>query len=273
MSEIERERLDAGELLLWQLNLDASPEILNALSDVVSADERERAARFHFEQDRSRFLVGRGALRCILGRYLAEQPADISFVYGLRGKPAIAGIPLHFNMSHSDGMAVIAVTRSHVVGIDLEHVRPMPDLEGIAKSHFSSTEQAAIATLPADDRLSAFFTCWTRKEAYLKATGDGIAAGLSSFDVTVIPGTYPRLLRVDGKPEETERWSFYDLPLAPGFVGVVVVEGKTLGGGPSDPPPLDPKMFSPLSDVLALWSLAPGTGIQLKHMASTSLLL
>jgi 4'-phosphopantetheinyl transferase len=214
-----------GDLHVWQIKLDRSAEELLALRSLLSADERERAARFHFEQHGQHFTAGRGILRCILGRYLGQAPENLTFVYGLRGKPVLAGSPLRFNLAHSGGVAVLAVTRLQELGIDVEHIREVPNWDGVTNSFFSSSEREAIQSVPPTDRLLAFFTCWTRKEAYVKATGDGIGVPLDLFDVSVIPGSQPRLLRVEDNPKETARWQFHALPLPADYIGVVCHEG------------------------------------------------
>jgi 4'-phosphopantetheinyl transferase len=214
-----------GELHIWQWSLDVSEDELPGLTRLLSPDERERAARFRFEKDSRNFTVGRGILRSILGRYLDQKAEDCVFVYGVRGKPFLPGTSLRFNLAHSSGRAVLAVARGRAVGIDIECIRLAPDWAGIMNSFFSSVEREGILALPSADRPRAFFTCWTRKEAYLKATGEGIGTPLDSFDVTVIPGSEPRLLRVDGSPREVTRWQFHELPLEGDFVGVAAIEG------------------------------------------------
>jgi 4'-phosphopantetheinyl transferase len=217
--------LDDGELHVWQARLTASEDELAEFARLLAPDENHRAARFHFERDRRAFVVGRGILRIILGRYLACAPEELAFLYGLHGKPSLRGGGLQFNMAHSDGLAVIAVTREGAVGIDVERVRPMQDCGRIMNSFFTAEEANAVSALPAEHHLRGFFTCWTRKEAYLKATGDGITAQLDHFSVPVVPGSPPRLLHVEGAPHEVTRWSFHELPLGVDCVGVVAFEG------------------------------------------------
>jgi 4'-phosphopantetheinyl transferase len=217
--------LTEGELHVWQAQLDTIEHEQLALGRLLSPDERERAARFLFERDRRRYVAGRGILRSILGRYQRRPPDEISFVYGLRAKPFLPETALQFNMAHSDGLAVIAVGCSGAVGIDVERVRPLQDYDRLMNFCFSASEVDTILALPPADRLLAFFTCWTRKEAYLKARGDGIAAQLDRFSVSTVPGSQARLLHVQGCPHEVTRWSFCDLALGAGFLGVVVLEG------------------------------------------------
>jgi 4'-phosphopantetheinyl transferase len=214
-----------GELHVWQASLDLRADHLAGLARLLSLDERERAARFRYERDRRRFMGGRGILRSILGRYLECAPAELSFSYGWRAKPFLPGTTLQFNLAHSDILAVLAVARSGAVGVDVERVRPVPDCDRIIHSFFSSVEIKAISTLPPAERLRGFFTCWTRKEAYVKARGDGITTQLDRFSVPVVPGSPPRLLHVEGTPEAETHWSFHDVPLGPDYLGVVAFEG------------------------------------------------
>lgn len=218
--------LPDGELHVWQIPLDRNEAYLALLGSHLSTDERERAARYHFEQHGQRYIAGRGIVRLILSRYLSQTPQELAFVYGLRGKPALVGAPLQFNLAHSGGLAVLAVTRTRVVGIDIEQVRPVENWDGITRSFFSATECQSIRALPEQDRLRAFFVCWTQKEAYVKATGDGIGVPLDRFDVRVVPGEPPGLLRVEGNSTEISRWHFHELPLPAEYIGVTAHEGR-----------------------------------------------
>jgi 4'-phosphopantetheinyl transferase len=171
-------RLRSGEVALWRVPLDAQPEsVVAELREVMSADETARAEKFYFERDRRRFVVGRGILRRLLGRYLGCGPADIVFRYGPNGKPAVAlpaDASFHFNLAHSEGLALYAFTRGGDVGVDLERVRDMPDWEFIAATCFTTDEQAALRRAGPDERQREFFAAWTRQEARLKATGVGL---------------------------------------------------------------------------------------------------
>jgi 4'-phosphopantetheinyl transferase len=198
------------------------------LCQVLSADERDRAARFHFDRDRRRFMAGRGLLRLILARYLDRPPGSLRLSYGPRGKPALAESrgtpPLRFNVSHAAGLALYAVGRDRELGVDVERIAP--ELEaGIAERFFSPREVAALARVPPDRRSESFFACWTRKEAYVKAKGDGLALGLDQFDVSLAPGEPAALLHVDGDPGETVRWSLLALDPGTGYAAALAVEG------------------------------------------------
>jgi 4'-phosphopantetheinyl transferase len=216
--------LPEGALHVWRAGIDLAEEEFAPLARSLSPDELQRAARFRFERDRRRFVAGRGILRSLIAAYLGCRACEIAFVYGARGKPALATAALQFNLAHSDGLAVIGITRSARLGVDVERVRPMPDYLRLADNFFSPRERETIAALPAEDRQRAFFACWTRKEAYVKATGDGLSAPLEQFDVPVVPNSPPRLFHADVPADEMTRWSLWDVPLERGYVGVVAFE-------------------------------------------------
>ncbi|MBW4493510.1 MAG: 4'-phosphopantetheinyl transferase superfamily protein [Oscillatoria princeps RMCB-10] len=220
--------LSLDEVHIWRASLDLPAELLAQLRATLSADEQRRADRFYFERDRHRFTAGRGILRNILSRYSGIEPALLEFGYSPRGKPALrsdsAGGNLNFNLSHSGGIALYAVTRHRLLGIDLEMLRPMPDAEKIAERFFSPLESAVLRNLPATDKQEAFFLCWTRKEAYLKAVGEGLT-GLDDVEVSLTPGEPAKVLSISGGVQDASRWSLQHLTPAPDCVGAVAVEG------------------------------------------------
>ncbi len=220
--------LSSDQVHIWQAHLDLPAELLAQLRATLSIDEQRRADRFHFERDRHRFTAGRGILRNILSRYSGIKPALLEFSYSPRGKPALrsdsAGGALNFNLSHSGGLALYAVTRHRQIGIDLEILRPMPDAEKIAARFFSANESAALGHLPPTHKQEAFFLCWTRKEAYLKAVGQGLT-GLDDVEVSLTPGEPAKILSISGDIKEASRWSLQHLTPASGCVGAVAVEG------------------------------------------------
>jgi 4'-phosphopantetheinyl transferase len=185
--------LREGEVAVWQAPLDdATPEWLQFLHELLSADEAERASRFFFERDRRRFIVGRGVLRLILARYIDVAARELSFVYGANGKPALAGesSQVHFNLAHSGEVALYAVTRTGEVGIDVERVREMADWERIAELSFPLRECARVNAAPPGEKMPAFFRAWTRQEALLKALGVGLGGprrDFSQFRVHSLP--------------------------------------------------------------------------------------
>lgn len=228
--------LARGELHLWTSGLDRPPAEVEQLTLALSPDERERAGRFHFERDRRRFTVGRGFLRTLLAHYLGRSAAAVTFRYGPRGKPDLAGVDtgsgLRFNLSHSGGRVLCALTRELDVGADLELIRPLDNLDSLAASVFSAGELAALHALPGPERQTAFYRCWTRKEAFIKALGDGLSWPLDSFDVTLGPGEPARLLRIAGDPGGPARWCLHALE-DEGWVAAVAVAGPitAVGGG------------------------------------------
>ena len=221
--------LACDEMHVWRARLDRGPAVVRAMRDTLTPDERERADRFRFEKDRVRFVVARGALRDILGRYLGSPPGAISFSPGEFGKPELAGAAaesrLRFNVSHSDGLALYAVNREREVGVDLELLRE--DFAGleIAERFFSPREVQALRALPRESRAAAFFNCWTRKEAYIKARGEGLSHPLHGFTVSLAPGEPAELLATDDDPAEAARWSLVELSPAEGFAAALAVKG------------------------------------------------
>ncbi len=217
---------DPDEVHVWQSSLDLDTDTLNQLRQTLSPDEQSRADRFTFPKLRAHFTAGRGMLRVLLGRYLDRDPAALRFRYNLQGKPALAdsaGDVLRFNLAHSHGIAVYAVARQREVGIDVERVRPEVAGDDIAERYFSPRELAALRSLPTEQRLEAFFHCWTRKEAYIKAVGKGLALPLDSFDVSVTPEEAAVLeARHEGA---AGRWTMRALEVPAGYVGALAVEG------------------------------------------------
>ncbi len=216
------------EVHVWRANLDLNPEQIEALLATLSPPEQERANRFHFSHDRRHFIAARGILRNILARYLGMAPEKLHFGYSDRGKPYLettsASGMVQFNVSHSQGTALYAVTLGSDIGIDLEATRPV-DHHNLAKRFFSPTEAATLAMLPPESQPAAFFRAWTSKEAYLKATGEGLAGGLGSVEISINPDSPPQLLNIGGNPYLTERWSLQELKPGPGFTAAVAVEG------------------------------------------------
>jgi 4'-phosphopantetheinyl transferase len=221
--------LTENEVHVWAAALDLAPEKLAWLAAALSPDELARAERFRFPQLRTRFTAARGQLRKLLGQYLQLDPASLEFAYTARGKPGLAGAAagrLHFNLAHSQDLALIAVTRLAPLGVDVEKIRPMPDALAIAERFFSTAERAAFETLPSAAHDVAFFHLWTRKEAWLKATGDGIAESLSKIEVAFLPGEPARVRAIAGDAAAGDAWSLCELNPAGGFVGAVAIPSR-----------------------------------------------
>lgn len=219
-----------GDVHVWLAELEQPEGTLQHLRRFLADDELSRAQRFYFERDRRHFIAARGVLRALLSTYLHMPPAAVQFTYGPRGKPALAAAHaaerLFFNLSHSHELALYAVTHEREIGVDIEWMRPLDDAESIATHFFSAREQAALRSLPAHLKHQGFFNCWTRKEAYIKATGEGLSQPLDAFDVSLVPGESARLLSVLGKPGEVERWSLQALQPPAGYAAALAVEGS-----------------------------------------------
>ena len=212
------------EVHLWRIDLTLADAVdFDALND----EELQRAARFHFEQDRIRFKVARGALRTILGRYANLLPDALEFCQNEYGKPFLTNpraAGLHFNLSHSKDIALLAVTREREVGIDIEFMRPDFATKEVADHFFSSAEVATLAGVERRLKTRAFFNCWTRKEAYIKARGEGLSLALDSFDVSLKPGQPAALLNTRLDSADVSRWSLHELFPVAGYAAAVAVE-------------------------------------------------
>ena len=221
--------LENNEVHVWRAAADPTGLPLEDLRQTLNASEQARAERFAFRTDRDRFITRRGRLRAILGRYLAVDARRLEFTYGADGKPALAppfaGTHLRFNVSNSAGLILYAVTQGREIGVDLEAIQPAIAQERIPERFFSSREVAALRALPVDAQAGAFFACWTRKEAYVKATGEGLTLRLDSFDVSLVPGHPAALLCTRGKVQEASRWRLRALAPGWGYAAALAVEG------------------------------------------------
>jgi len=223
--------LGAEDVHVWRASLDVTPTIVDSLRQFLSADELVRAGRFHFESDRKHFIVARGYLRAILSRYLKRPAEEIKFVYGEQGKPQLTGScrgsqSFYFNLAHSDGLAIYGMTRVGEIGIDIERIRPEFTGDDIATRFFSPGEVSCLNAMPKDVRPEAFFNCWTRKEAFIKAIGMGLSLPLDQFEVTLAPGEPAQLVRTTWDDNEASRWSIKSIDVAVGYVAAVAVAAQ-----------------------------------------------
>ena len=220
------------EVQVWRLALPENTPCPPELWSALSIAEQERAGRFRFEKDRAAFAATRGALRHLLAGQLGGSPGQLTFELTPRGKPVLAGPEaarkLCFNVSHTRGLALLALTREREVGVDVEGRRAMADAEEIVVRFFSQRESAEFCALPAEQKPEAFFNCWTRREAYLKATGEGIAQALDQLEVTFAPGQPARLLTVRGNADEAARWHLQALAPGEGYTAALAVKGMGL---------------------------------------------
>lgn len=226
----ENLQLREDEIHVWKVDLNAPVTRIKAFREILSADEIKRADRFYFKKDRDAFTVARGALRHVLSRYLNFKPEAIEFEYNSYGKPFLkSGFSrgnLQFNLSHSHKLALIAVTCDHEVGIDVEYIRDdLSDLK-IAERFFSKAEVAELKRVhPAKQRI-AFFNCWTRKEAFIKAKGKGLSIPLDQFDVSLKPGEPAALVKTRYESEDAANWSIIDVSPESGYRGAIAIPAK-----------------------------------------------
>jgi len=223
--------LQTGELHIWCADLDQNKSRVHNLEHLLSIDERIRAKRFHFDQHRKRYISGLGILRTILGRYLGIETNLVRFRSGKNGKPSLSETnnkgDIRFNMSHSEEIAVFAFTRDREIGVDIERIHDIPDKDLIVERFFSVREKNVFYTLPESKKKEAFFNCWTRKEAFLKAIGEGLYRPLDKFTVSLAPDEPARLLNIEEDPKEASRWTIQDLIVADGFASAFAVEGRS----------------------------------------------
>jgi len=214
--------LSESSIHIWSFPTRAPPPVVASFEQVLVPEERDRAFRFRFHHLCASFVIARGALRYLLGRYLDCDPAKVSLVYGLKGKPAVESrSSLQFNMTHSGDLAVIALTVGREIGVDLEQIRPLADMQQIANHFFCPEEASEVMSAPQTERERAFFLCWTRKEAYIKATGDGLSAPLGSFRVTVNSDIPPRFVHIQHNENEAGAWMLHDLQVAVGYAAAL----------------------------------------------------
>jgi 4'-phosphopantetheinyl transferase len=224
--------LAPGQIHVWRLahNPQCLPPI--AWESNLSPDEHARANRFAFHRDRNAYITTRAVLRELLGQYLSTPPKEIAFRYAERGKPGLAQSaptptagepPVHFNVSHTRSLALLAFSSDRRLGIDVEFIRPMENWEDIARRFFSQSELAELRALPPEQRDEGFYTCWTRKESYIKARGEGLHLPLDGFDVTLTPGAPERLTA-----EDASNWTLVSLYPRQGYAAALTAEGQNL---------------------------------------------
>ena len=218
-----------GHIHLWQVAL--ADMTLDDVPALLTDGERKRADRFAFPHLTRRWLGGRMALRQVLGRYLQTHPQRIAFGSGVRGKPFVieaGGAPsaLEFNMSDAGDYVMIALATRQALGVDIEAIRAIEEADDIVERNFSTLERDSYRRLPPHRKRTAFFTAWTRKEAYTKAVGLGLYLPLDSFSVVLDPEEPARLIEVDGSPAKAEEWTLRDIAAPPGHLGALVVKGQ-----------------------------------------------
>jgi 4'-phosphopantetheinyl transferase len=228
-ASMDPETAKTRDLEVWLISCGSSPGN-DCSGELLSPDERERADCFRRDLDRKRFRVVHTAMRMILAEYLNVGPREVLFSSAKGMKPEFdsrfSGAGIQFNLSHSSELALLAVARGARVGVDIEWMKPEFPIDEIAARFFSAAEISVLKTLPADERVEAFFSCWTRKEAYIKARGEGLSLALDSFDVAFGSKRAVALVQVRDNPGEVSRWSMYDLNVPKGYKAALVAEGK-----------------------------------------------
>jgi 4'-phosphopantetheinyl transferase len=209
---------------VWIRPLQVPPPVEEAGYELLSPEERQRAARFRIGSPRSNFILTRSTLRSLAGYYLGTSPQDLSFRYSEYGKPVLDGpSDLRFNVSHTDGLALIAFVRTREIGVDVEKIKAATDAKTLAERFFSIRERGALENLSGEELHAAFFRCWTRKEAYVKARGEGLSLPLDQFDVSVAEDELKALLATRPDSSEAGKWMLRDLPTSPGYAAALAV--------------------------------------------------
>ena len=217
--------LPSDQVDIWRIYLDLSTEPAKSIESKLSADEIHRAARFVYPQDRRRFILAHGHMRGLLARYLDCQPDQLNFSTNQYGKPELLDHTLEFNLSHSGDFALLAASRAHRVGIDVERVRQDMQFEDLAKRFFSEREYSELMDLPPDQRITGFFRYWTLKEAYIKAHGLGLSLSLDSFDIALTSNKGPVLRATRPNSKEASRWTLSSFEVDAEYTGAVAVQG------------------------------------------------
>lgn len=227
MQIIRPQELSERAVHIWAIRTKVLNSIVAEFEQFLIPDEVTRAARFGLDLPRHTYIVTRGFLRLLLSKYLAADPRRIPFSYTSRGKPVLGlDTRINFNVTHSSGMAAIALALDCRLGIDLEEIRPLPGLEDIAKRFFCPEEAAEILSCSAKERERSFFRCWTRKEAYIKAVGEGLHIPLDSFRVTVKPDEFARFVHLGRDASVAEAWTLHDINLASDCAAAVTYDDR-----------------------------------------------
>ncbi len=227
------------EVHVWCGNLDLSESLMDQFKNSLSEDELNRANRFYFLKDKHRFVAARGILRKILSFYLGVEPNALLFQYSQHGKPSLhpnsndlifpfKSSEVKFNVSHSNLIALFGITKYRQIGIDVEYAKDFADADKIAERFFSFQENLVFQRLPQEQKITAFYHCWTRKEAFIKAIGEGLSYPLGQFEVSFLPSEKPRIKHINNDQNQGKRWSLKALIPFPGYIGAIAVEGKDL---------------------------------------------
>jgi 4'-phosphopantetheinyl transferase len=218
--------LPSDEVHIWSTSIETALTDLEGLKHVLSEEEKNRAERFCFDQDRTRHIVAHGVLRIILSYYSGGDPSEQKFTQNEFGKPALAeNCDLRFNISHSGDQVLYGITKDREIGVDIEEIRTVENADQIVERFFSPHERIAFLALPANMKDEAFFTIWTRKEAYIKAQGQGLSLPLDQFTISFLPEEPVRLIETEHNKDEQQRWSMHEVSVHPEYLAAVAVKG------------------------------------------------
>jgi 4'-phosphopantetheinyl transferase len=220
--------ISKNEIHVYKAFSETSENKLNYFLDLLDTDEKNKADRFKFAKHRNNFISFRAYLRIILSEYLNTHPAKITFSYADKGKPFISDSEIKFNISHSDNFAVYAVTSQIEIGIDTEKIKELPDALSIAKNYFSEMEVKQFSEVNENNYKQAFYNCWTRKEAFIKAIGEGLSFPLADFSVSFMPGEAPEMKWIKDKPEESLLWTIINIDLEKEFISSLAIRSNQI---------------------------------------------
>lgn len=222
--------LAVGYVHIWRISLEQPEPVYRTLSDCLASDERDRADRFRFDEGRRRYVAGRGILRSILAGYLGARPQEIRFQYGPQGKPSLEkkyeSAGLHFNLAHTRDVAICACTRQYEIGVDVEHIHPVDEMDRIARRILSERDYLAWNHLPDELRLFAFYKCWTQKEALIKALGYGLSQSMSQWSVSMLPDEPASLVSLSGDREHAGDWSLHSFVPEIGTIAAFALKAR-----------------------------------------------
>ena len=218
--------LGRDDVHVWSARIFDHSSAIGRIGASLAEDEQIRAGRFRFRDDRLRYLITRGLLRMLAGWYLSIPPRRVRFSHGTHGKPELLDGDLRFNVSHSNGIGLLAFARQRDIGVDVEWLNRRIDTDRLAEHAFSGEEYAQYRSLPSSEKRQAFFACWTRKEAFMKGVGKGLALPPGAFAVSMAPGQVARLLRIGGSTGACRDWTMHSLTPCPGYVGAVLARGR-----------------------------------------------
>jgi len=225
-SDLSLRSVGSSEIHMYCTSVRLSREVVRYLHKTLSADERERAKRFHRQRDQSVSIVSRGILRLILSSYTGTAPGQLTFKYGANGKPALNDHAIYFNVSHSNDLVAYAIAREQRIGVDIEYRRHFSEMMPITEGFFSDSECGEISQLESDEEVNAFFDVWTRKEAYVKALGCGLTMPLNSFTVSIAARSKELTLKSSVDPDLSSRWSLHNWHISEHYSGAIAIFGK-----------------------------------------------